>query len=173
MKKLILSAILFAAATSLFAQNAQIEQFYQKYEGKEGFTSVKITEKLFALAASATGSDPDIQNVVDGIKGIQILVFENTENNAKSGEYYREFMSTVSTSNFDELMTVNSEGDKVKFYGKMASEKVLNEMLLVCDSDGEFVMISILGEINMEDISKLSEMDIDGLEELKKVEDKE
>ncbi len=101
------------------------------------------------------------------------MVFENTENNAKSGEYYHEFMSTVSTGNFDELMTVNSEGDKVKFYGKMASDKILNEMLLVCDSDGEFVMISILGEINMEDISKLSEMDINGLEELKKVEDKE
>ena len=58
-------------------------------------------------------------------------------------------------------------------FGEMASDKILNEMLLVCDSDGEFVMISILGEINMEDISKLSEMDINGLEELKKVEDKE
>ena len=55
----------------------------------------------------------------------------------------------------------------MRFYGKMASDKILNEMLLVCDSDGEFVMISILGEINMEDISKLSEMDINGLEELK------
>ena len=171
MKKLLLSAILFASATIGFSQNVKIDEFFKKYEGQEGFTSVFVTEKLFALAASAVGSDPELHNVVDGIKGIRILVYENTENNAKSGAYYNEFMSSVSTAQFEELMTVNSEGEKVKFLGKVTNGSIISEMLLVCDADGEFVMISIVGEIDMKDISKLSEMGIEGLEELKTIEE--
>lgn len=171
MKKLLLAIVLLASISVGFAQNVQIDQFFQKYEGQPGFTSVLVTEKLFALAASAVGDDPELQNVVDGIKGIRILVFENSETNVKSAEYYKEFMSTVSTAQFEELMTVNSEGDKVKFYGKMKGDNILSEMLLVCDADGEFVMISIVGDINMDEISKLSDIKIDGMEELKKVEE--
>lgn len=172
MKKLLI--IVFALATGLvsFAQKPQIDQFFQKYEGKAGFTSVNVSEKLFSLFASATSEDPELKSVVEGLKGIKVLVYENEDGNSKAGEYYKEFSSGFSANNYEELMTVNSETDKVVILGKMASEKILDELLILCHADGEFVLVSIIGKIDIEKLSKLSDMDIDGLDELKKIEDK-
>jgi len=171
MKKLLLLTIFSVSAVLTFAQNVQVDAFFKKYEGKEGFTSVVVSEKLFALAASAVGTDPELQSVVDGIKGVRILVYENTEANVKSGEYYNDFVSTVTTTQFDELMAVNSATERFKLFGKVTSDKVIDELLLVCDADGEFVMVSIVGTIDIEKISKLSEMGIEGFDELEKIQD--
>lgn len=171
MKKMLFTACALMISAMAFAQTAQIDQFFNKYEGKEGFTSVIVTEKLFALVASATTDDADISNVIEGIKGIRILVYENAEGETKSADYYNEFMTTVGTNGYEELMKVNAEGEKVKLYGKNITGSTLNDMLMVCDADGEFVMISIMGAIDLSKISQISDIDIEGLDELKKVEE--
>lgn len=172
MKKLLLLTILFATTALAFAQNAQIDAFFKKYEGKEGFTSVVVSQKLFALAASAVSTDVELQSVVEGIKGVKILVYENTEGNAKSGEFYKDFVANVNTTQLDELMSVNSSTEKVKLYGKASGDKAIDELLLVCDADGEFVMVSITGIIDFEKIGRLSQIDIEGFDELEKLNDK-
>lgn len=171
MKKLLFSAIALFAGSIVFAQTTQIDQFFQKYEGKEGFTSVIVSEKLFSLVASVSDDSEEWSAVVDGIKGIRVLVYEGDSVNPRSGQYYNEFMSTVTTAGFDELMNVTSDNEKVRLYGKSVTGSTLNDMLLVCDADGEFVMISILGVIDMDKIGKISDLDIDGLDQLKTIEE--
>ncbi|MFI5171259.1 MAG: DUF4252 domain-containing protein [Chitinophagales bacterium] len=172
MKKLVIAIFTLASGLTAVAQNVQIDQFFQKYEGKPGFTSVNVSEKLFTLFASAAGDDPELQSVVEGLKGIKVLVYENEEGTSKSAEYYKEFSTALPQNIYEELMTVNSENDKVIIMGKLASEKVLDELLVLCDADGEFVLVSIIGKIDIEKISKLSDIDIDGLDELEKMDDK-
>ena len=175
MKKVLLVLIAIGASFATFAQATQIDQFFQKYEGKPGFTSVNVSEKLFSLVASAASEDVEPQSVVDGLKGIKVLVYENEEGNTKSGEYYREISSTLSLNSYEELMTVNSELDKVRILGKMESDKVINELLILCDADGEFVLVSLFGTIDVEKISKLSKLqdiNIEGLDELENLDDK-
>ncbi len=169
MKKLLSVVCIMGISMITFAQSAQIDQFFQKYEGKEGFTSVNVTEKLFSIFASAASNDAELQSVVEGLKGIKVLVYENEEGSTKSGDYYKELSAALPLSTYEELMTVNSETDKVRILGKMASDKVINELLIVCDADGEFVLVSIMGLIDVEKISKLSEMNFDGMDELKKL----
>ena len=170
MKKILFALIAIVTATAAFAQTSPVEMFVKKYEGKPGFTTVNVSEKLFSLCASAVSDDPEMQSVVDGIKGISIIVYENAEGDPKSGEYYKEALASIPLSGFDELMTVNSETDKVRLLGKVSSDKVIDELLMICDADGEFVLISIIGKIDLEQISKLSELNIEGLDELKKAE---
>ncbi len=170
MKKLMLSLITLIAGSAAFAQTQQIDAFFQKYEGKEGFTSVIVSEKLFSWVASAADDTQEWQSAVEGIKGIRILVYENTEGNSLSGQYYNEFMTSVPVTGYEELMDVNAEGEKVKLYGRNITGSVLNDMLLVCDADGEFVMISIMGAIDINKISDIGDLDIEGLDELKKIE---
>ncbi len=170
MKKLIFSAIALFAGATAFAQTAQIDQFFQKYEGKEGFTSVVVTEKLFSWVASAADNAEEWQSVAGDIKGIHILVYENAEGETRSGQYYNEFMASVPTTGFEELLNVTSETEKVRLYGKKIEGSKLTDMLMVCDADGEFVLISIMGAIDLDKISKMSDLDIEGLDELKKLE---
>ena len=63
----------------------------------------------------------------------------------------------------------------VRILGKMESDKVINELLILCDADGEFVLVSLFGTIDVEKISKLSKLsdiNIEGLDELDNLEDK-
>jgi len=173
MKKIILSAAMMAISALSFAQADALDQFFQKYEGKPGFTSVNVSEKLFALVASAAPSDdPELKQLVEGIRGVQVLAFENEEGNAKSKEYYKEAQAVLPTNGFEELMTVQSEDEKVLLLGKVSSESVIDEMILICDDNSEFVLVRIEGKIDMKNISRLSEMGIDKLDELEKIEDK-
>ena len=162
----------FVISSFAIAQSTDLDQFFHKYEGKEGFTSVNVSEKLFSLCASALTSDPEMQSMVDGFKSIKVLVYENAEGTPRSGEFYKEASEAIPRSQYEELMTLNSEGEKVVMLGKLESEKVIDELLFLCDADGEFVLVSIIGKIDMEKISKLSDMNIEGLDELKKVEQK-
>lgn len=173
MKKIILSAALLALTSISFAQADALTMFFEKYEGKTGFTSVNVSEKLFSLAASATPADQaDVKELVDGIKGIKVLAFENSEGNIKSKELFAEAQKLLPSGQYEELMTVNSDGEQVIMLGKTASESVIEEMILLVEDEEEFVLVWINGIIDMKNISKLSEMGIDHLDELNKIEDK-
>ena len=152
------------------AEQKVYTQLFDKYEGKEGFTSVSVSETLFSLIASAAPVDEkEVKDMIDDIKGIRVLVYD--ADSMKSIQYYKEISGSISKNDYKELMTVNSEGDNVVFLGKMSSEKVVDELLLLCNSGSEFVMVSIVGKIDMDKISKLSDMSIEGLDKLKKADD--
>ncbi|MEZ5014932.1 MAG: DUF4252 domain-containing protein [Chitinophagales bacterium] len=171
MKRIVSAFALALLCGAAMAQTSTFDQLYDKYAGKEGFTSVEVSQKLFALAASAVSDDPELQTLVDGLKGVRVLVFENEEGNANSKMYYKEFTAAIPNGKFDELMKVHSEETQVVLLGKMAGENVLDEMILLCEDDGEFVMVNIIGRIDMANISKIADFNIDGLDELKKLED--
>lgn len=173
MKKIILMASFLTATTMAFSQADALTKFFDKYEGQSGFTSVNVSEKLFSLAASATPVDQaDVKELVDGIKGVKVLAFENAEGNVKSKELFTEAQKLLPSASYEELMTVNSDGEQVIMLGKTASESVLEEMILLVQDEEEFVLVWINGIIDMKNISKLSEMGIDHLDELDKIENK-
>lgn len=173
MKKIILLASLFAATSIAFSQADALTMFFEKYEGKSGFTSVNVSEKLFALAASATPVDQaDVKELVEGIKGVKVLAFENSEGNIKSIELFSEAQKLLPSGKYEELMTVNSDGEQVIMLGKTTSDSVIEEMILLVQDEEEFVLVWINGIIDMKNISKLSEMGIDHLDDLDKIENK-
>ena len=174
MKKVNILIPALLAASSVFAQNAAIDQLFQKYDGKEGFTSVNVSEKLFDLAASAMGNeDPELTAMVGELKGIKILTYENREGSLQSREYYNEAEKALNLSSYEELFDVKSDGDKVRLLAKPFTGNVIDELILLVDSDDEFVLIDINGKIDFDKISKLSNMKLDKMDELKKVEEKE
>ncbi len=167
MKKIILSAAMLIGSLTAFSQANALDLLFEKYEGKPGFTSVNVSEKLFALAASAMPVDEaEIKGLVDGIKSVKILVFENTEGNARSIEYFKEAQAALPNAGYEELMTVQSDGEKVIMLGKTSSESVLEDLIMIVLDETEFVLIKIVGTIDMKNISKFSEMGLDHLDQL-------
>ncbi|MBC8046240.1 MAG: DUF4252 domain-containing protein [Fimbriimonadaceae bacterium] len=173
MKKLFFLCAFATVAIGMQAQTS-FDQVYQKYAGKDGITTVEVSQKLFELCASALSEeDADVKELVSGLKGIKIICYENTEGAANGKSMYKEFEAAL-PSGFDELMQVNSDGEKVRFLGKVVDGSIVDEMILLVDSEDEFVMIDIIGRLDFQKIGKLSDMnlDIDGLDELEKVDDK-
>ena len=171
MKKMFFALIAFMPV-SVFAQTS-LQSFYDKYEGKEGFTSVKISPKMFNLIASADFEDEDMDFVKD-LTGVTLLVLENEEDNAaiaeKSVQLSKEAQSLVG-SGYDELMSVKEYGTDLKILGKSTEPGVINDLLIVGNDDGEFIYVDITGKIDLKRIGSLSNCtDVKGMEHLKELE---
>ena len=81
MKKLaffVTMMFLFASFT-MMAQESPTKKLYDKYGGKDGYTTVTISKELFGMFAEIDSDDPDAQEIKDmmsQLEGIQILMYE-------------------------------------------------------------------------------------------------
>ena len=144
-----------------------IDKYFQQYVDNEDFTVVYISGKMFELIgqldidkeALAMQDDEDmaaLMEIAREMKGLRILTTEKD-----AGKYYAEAKSKINTKEYEVLMTVRTQdGDNVEFLvqeqpdtGKVA------ELLLLVGGD-EFVLLSFVGNLDMEKIVRLaSELD--------------
>jgi Domain of unknown function (DUF4252) len=171
-KKNILIAVILILMTplSILAQSDAITKYFDKYLEDEKFTVVYITPKMFQLISKLNLKDPEAQevkNVLQDLRGLRVL---QTEHNAV--QMYKEVISQFKPNEYDLLMTVRSKDDNVRFWTK-ESNGIINELLMIVGDKDEFTMISFIGNIDLNKISKLSEnLKIDGIEHLKDLKDK-
>lgn len=163
---------LFLGSTS-YGQADAIDSYFSQYKDDERFTMVYVSPKMFQMlskvgAAAEEDIDPEIINMVSNLKGLKILT---TEENAS--EIYEEAISKINTSMYDELMTVRSEGDNVKFLVRDSDGgNIVQELLLLVGGD-EFVMMSFVGDIDLRLVGKLAKtIDMKGANHLEKLDNK-
>ena len=167
MKKIML-LLLFCTALiplSIWAQTDAITRYFDQYMDDENFTVVYITPKMFQMISKLDLKDPDakaIKEVLQDLKGLRIL---QTEKNAM--QYYKEVIGKFKPTEYELLMTVRDKGENVRFWTK-ESGGVISELLMLVGGVKEFVMISFIGNISLDKISKLAnKMNVDGMEHLK------
>lgn len=157
-----------ALVISVTAANGQdvISKFFSKYQQDESFTNVNISSKMFGLFTQMDAESPEDKEVLEAIsklKGLRILAKENARN---SRELYKEALSLI-PKNFEELMSVRDKDKDMKFMIDENGGKI-SEMLMVLGGNEEFMIMSIFGEIDLKQISRIgSKMNIKGLENLK------
>ena len=138
----------------------------------EAFTMVHVTPKMFQMIAKLDIKDKDYTDakaVLQDLKGLWILT---TDNNTKSPQLYKEAASKINTQEYELLMTVRDKGSNVRFWTK-ESGGIINELLMLVGEPDEFTLISFVGKIDLDKISKLAnKIDIDGMEHLKTVKKK-
>lgn len=162
-------AVFALIGTAAQAQSDAIEKYFEKYMDDESFTMVYVSPRMFQMFAEIDPEDmeEELKEVISDIKGLRILT---TENNTMA--LYKEAQKTIRTSEYEVLMTVRDEGSNVNFLIKEEGD-LIKELLLLVGGEDEFVMISFVGNIDLDKISKLSKsMDIDGLEHLENLDDK-
>ncbi|HFA48612.1 MAG TPA: DUF4252 domain-containing protein [Bacteroidetes bacterium] len=152
-------------STSMFAQEDAISKYFSKYVDNEDFTVVYVSGKMFELINKMQLDFDDeeaeaILDVVKDLKGLRILTTEN--NGAK---YYKEAISTINTNDFETLMTVREgKGENVQFLIKDDGGDIINELLLLVgggdnfgsEGGNEFVLISFIGKIDLNQVGKLA-----------------
>jgi hypothetical protein len=87
--------------------------------------------------------------------------------------YYTEALSVVSKNKYDELMSVRDKDKDMKFYIKETSPGKIGEFVMLIGSNTEFYIISLFGEIDLKQISKIGrKLNVGGLEHLEKMNEK-
>ncbi len=174
MKKItaILMLMLGVISINAHAQEDAITKFFSKYQNDDSFTQVNITGRMFSLFANLETEDQEDQEMIDAIssvKGLKILAKEDILNGQA---LYHEAFSMIDSNEYEELMTIREKNNDMKFLIK-EKNGIITELLMVMGSDDSFLLLSLVGDINLKQISKLSKsMDIDGFEKLQNIDKK-
>tara|TARA_R110002073_G_scaffold23229_6_gene79380 strand:+ start:3159 stop:3737 length:579 start_codon:yes stop_codon:yes gene_type:complete len=188
-KKLVLILAVVATPLMSFAQGG----LFDKYEDMDGVTSGVINQKMFSMLASfdIDTDDPEAAAFLDMAKKIKSVKLLTTGDKAISARMAADVNKYIGSSKLEELMRFKDGEQTVKFYVREGSnENHVKELLMFVnglkeltngekitingkDREIETVIVSILGDIDLREISKItSKMNIPGGEHLKKAGDK-
>jgi len=152
------------------AQSAPVSKIFDKYNGKEGYTTVIVTKAMFDLfeTVSSDASDKDFKDITSKLNSIRILAVDSEAIAGKGNEFYREMMRLFPSSEYDELMTINDGGEEIKFLIRKKGEEIVELVMVAGGSDP--CLIDLDGNINLKQVSKLSKsMNLKGFDHLNNV----
>lgn len=152
------------------AQKDPVDRVFEKYSGKEGFTTVYITSKMFSLFSEAEVEDEEFNDLVNSLKSIRILATDDSENSDASINFYKEIMDELPVDEYEELMVVQEKDQQLKFLVKEKEGRIV-ELLLVAGGSGDNALIDIRGNIDLKKVAQLSKMiNVEGMEQLQNIE---
>jgi hypothetical protein len=145
------------------AQSNPIDEMFNKYSEKDGFTVVTISGRMFSMFADQENEKKDADNIMKQLKSIRILSVEDSLLN-KNLNFYTELGKKLDMSVYEELMVVKEGRDITKFLIRQKGN-IISELLVITGGPGGNSLISIKGDLNMKSISDLSKNT--GIQELK------
>ncbi len=178
MKNLIVKMSIILALLIPFMASAQttIDKLYERYSGQPGFTSINISPMMFGMLSAMDMGDSskdakEAQDVMQQLTGLKMLVFEPEK--GQISDFVNEVKALVPSSDYAEMMTVDSEDSKVSFLVKKNKGGNVAELLMIVYEENEAVIMSMTGDIDMKTISEISKsLNMEGLENLDKLEEK-
>jgi hypothetical protein len=170
MKKVTVYVFLFLFGVAVNAQNRAVDQLFEKYGGKDGFTTVVISGKMFELVARLDTEDDEEMDVISKLKSVRILAMDECEK-PEGINFYDEVRNDLNEDDYEELMVVKKKDQDVKFLVKEA-DGIITELLVVVGGEDN-ALISIVGEIDLKHVHELSKSihseHMDHLKDLKDV----
>lgn len=161
-------------AAPAFSQADAIARYFDQYVEDERFTVVYLSPKVFEILGKLDLDDleddeaAEVMSVVEDLRSLRILT---TESNPL--DFYEEAKRKINTKEYEVLMTVRNEDQNVNFMVKDQGD-VIEELLLLVGGVDSFVLMSFIGNIDLNKISKLAKsVDIDGMEHLENLEDRQ
>ena len=170
MKKIIILTLIISGAFQASAQDA-IEKFFSKYEDDDDFTQVVVTQRMFGLFADLDLDDAEDRELAEAIGGLKSLKILTKDETSEGKSLFKEANKLVDKGQYEVLMTITGSDENLTFYIKERN-KLIEELLLIMGGDDEFFIMDLVGEIDLKQVSRLANaMDIDGLENLEKLDD--
>jgi len=165
--------LMFLLATILLpvlshAQSSVIDNLFEQYAEKEGFTSVFIGSAMFNMFSEVDTEESEFLELSKSLESISILSADSTQANV---DLYGVVLAELKKNKFEELMRVYKKGQHIKFYLKKKGGKVQEFIMLMDNPKGDKI-IRIVGNIDLKKLVKFSkQMKIDGFDKIEKIED--
>jgi predicted lactoylglutathione lyase len=171
MKRLLLFVAGILLAVILKAQTSAVDEMFNKYSERDGFTVVTISSKMFSMFANQDAENNDADDLVRRLKSIRILSVEDSLLN-RSINFYTELGRKLNLSVYEELLVVKEGKDVTKFLIRQ-NGNMISELLVITGGPGGNSLISIKGEFELRNIQELSNtVGIQELNSLNKLDNK-
>jgi len=168
-KKAIVIIGMMFFSVAMMAQGEIMNKYFEKYQDDENFTKVSVSQKMFSMFTDiepGSENEKDFLEAVSKLKGLKVLVADSVPD---AMSIYRKAIADVDKAGYEELMSVKDADENLKF-SILEKDGIIRELLMVMGSKNEFVMLSLYGEIDLKNISRIAqEMKVDGLDKLGKM----
>ena len=158
-----------------FVTNAQS---FEKYESMKEVDAVVVTSKMFKLLTKIdlNADDPETQAYIDLIENLREMRVYSATNAGVRKQMASDVANFIQKGGLEELMRVSEDGKTVKFYYKPGkTDDYVSQLFMFMEGqEGNkpiSVILNIIGEIDLEQVSKLAnDFEIPGGEQLERVE---
>jgi hypothetical protein len=167
MKRVLSLICALCLSVIIYGQQSPIEDLFDKYSEREGFTVVSISGKMFSMFSDMEEQKDDGEKVISNLKSIRILSVEDSTLNERIN-FYKELEKQLDYSVYEELMVVKEGKNTTKFLTIQKGD-IIKELLVITGGPAGNSLISIKGDLNLKSLSELSKNA--GIQELEKLED--
>jgi hypothetical protein len=152
MKKLFLLTVLSITFTFVYGQKS-IDALFEKYAGKEGFSTVTFNGSLLKLAKLFDNDDDSPDNSIpNGLTEIRIL--SQDDKSIKVENFYDMVIRDIDLKSYEEFMRVKESNQDLRMLVRIEG-KTFREFLLISGGEDNAI-IQIKGELTLEDAKKIS-----------------
>jgi hypothetical protein len=151
MKRLLLIVVLTITATFAYSQRS-IDALFEKYAGKDGFTTVTINGNLLKLFACHDDEDKD-NSLPASVTLVRILTQEDKE--LQVDNFYDMVIGDIRLDSYDEFMRVKESDQDLRMLVRKEG-RTFKEFLLIAGGEDN-VIIQIKGNMTFSEARKFSE----------------
>lgn len=161
--------IILTGLVTLSAQTEKLNQLFQDFEKNGGVTSINIKKPMFKLLNTLDVDNEylaKIRPILSQVDGLKLLIIpkatfpedqksENADNIRLNDLKTEKVNKALSSLNFNELMSLNSDGTSMKFLAEAEKGDFLENLVFNIDSDEENILFILNGKMKMSDVNKI------------------
>jgi hypothetical protein len=152
MKKLLLFTVLSITFTFVYSQKS-IDALFDKYSGKDGFTTVTINGNLLKLAKCFDNDgDHDNNSIPAGLTELRILTQD--DKNLKVENFYDMVIKDIDLKAYEEFMRVKESDQDLRMLVRTEGNR-FKEFLFIAGGEDN-ALIQIKGDLTLNDAKKLA-----------------
>ncbi|MBQ9201215.1 MAG: DUF4252 domain-containing protein [Bacteroidales bacterium] len=159
MKKIAFT-LLVALPLVMAAQQKSFMHLFEHYSGKDGFTTVDITQGMLRMMLSFAEDDEELSGMIGNISGIRIVVCHLYDE-----DFVEDMNKMIDRAPYQLISTINESGQQTKFFN-IEKNKKTTEFLMVSYGRSENLVVNITGNIDVNKISRLSQFNINGMDKV-------
>jgi len=171
MKKFSLIFSMFLLSLTMMGQGTVITKYMNQYADNENFTKVSVSQKMFSLFTNleaGSAAEKEFLQAAGKLKGLKVLMADSIPNSAA---LYKQAVIDVNKAAYEELVSVKDARGNMLFSIK-ENNGIISELIMVAGGKKQFIMVSLYGEIDLKNISKITQqMHVKGLDALKNIDD--
>ena len=165
LKLFIISAVILTAFFACESQKKVSDIIFDKYNGQPGFSMIALPPNFVDKFVDEEQAEQ--KEFLEQVRDFRLMIFDDEVAGKKDQSVYTEVDKLMDKRNFEDLMSINKDGSRITV--KVHQKKdIVREMHVLIKGDEKFFIASLVGRIDLNQISKtIKEFDFDQLGDLR------
>lgn len=124
--------------------------------------TLSIGPALLRFAASHVEDDPETRQLLRGLDGVRIRVYDIDGDAARVGQRMDRMSRKLQANGWERVLLARSEGEEAHMLMKVVDQRICGMTVLVSDGESEAVVVNLMGDIQPRQFSNvMTALDVD------------